>query len=328
MAYLSFFLKNIEKFKIRLAMPTCLLYILSNSYFFYMKRVITLLSILAGLSSVSTAETLWVYGVSEQGGWYDADKTDKAADYNKCWAAVSSNLINWWQNQYVVTSPTLNGKYVPDEDAVWDKYRTCATTSMGDTAIGVDWWWTGDAYDLYSLIGGTPFIQDSMAWSAAYYVYNVPSDYSYLDYVKTVSVSAIDLSKYLYDAMSDYDKQRLGFGINLGGQNGHGVTLWGADFGADMTLQAVYITDSDDVTEGGGDFDLKRFEVYQENGAYYLKDYWSTTNKIDSLTVLDATATDTWGMERIYLTAPVPEPTTATLSLLALAGLAARRRRK
>lgn len=294
-----------------------------------MKRAITLLSILAGLSSVSSAETLWVYGVSEHGGWYDADKTDKAADYNKCWAAVSSNLINWWQNQYVVKSPTVNGKNIPDEDAVWEKYRTCATTSMGDTAIGVDWWWTGKAYDLYSDIGGAPFIQGSKAWSAAYYAYDVPrNDYSYTDYVKTVSVSPSDLSKYLYDAMSDYDKQRLGFGINLGGQNGHGITLWGADFGADMTLQALYITDSDDVTEGGGDFDLKRFEVYRENGAYYLKDYWSTTNKIDSLTVLDASATDAWGLERIYLTAPVPEPTTATLSLLALAGLAARRRRK
>lgn len=288
-----------------------------------------MLSILAGLSSVASAETLWVYGVSEHGGWYDADKTDKAADYNKCWAAVSSNLINWWQNQYVVKSPTVNGKYIPDEDAVWEKYRTCATTSMGDTAIGVDWWWTGDAYDLYSLTGGTPFIQDGKTFSAAYYAYNVPwNNYSYDDYVKTVSVSADDLSQYLYDAMSDYDKQRLGFGINLGGTKGHGITLWGADFGADMTLQAVYITDSDDITEGGGDFDLKRFEVYRENGAYYLKDYWSTTNKIDSLTVLDASATDAWGMERIYLTAPVPEPTTATLSLLALAGLAARRRRK
>lgn len=310
-------------------MPTCLLYILSNSYFFYMKRAITLLSILAGLSSVASAETLWVYGVSEHGGWYDADKTDKAADYNKCWAAVSSNLINWWQNQYVVKSD------IPDEDAVWEKYRTCATTSPGDTAIGVDWWWTGDGYALYLMMGGdnfgpgTPFIQDSEATSAAYYADKALGNYySYAAYVNTVSVSAIDLSKYLYDAMSDYDKQRLGFGINLGGKPGHGITLWGADFGADMTLQAVYITDSDDVTEGGGDFDLKRFEVYSENGAYYLKDYWSTSNKIDSLTVLDASATDAWGMERIYLTAPVPEPTTATLSLLALAGLAARRRRK
>lgn len=292
------------------------------------------MSILAGLSSASSAETLWVYGVSEHGGWYDADKTDKDADLNKCWAAVSSNLINWWQNQYVVKSPTINGKVIPDEDAVWEKYRTCATTSPGDTAIGVDWWWTGDAYDFYSYTGGTPFFiqnQYGETVSAAYYVNNVwqnDNSYSYDAYVKLVSVSADDLSKYLYNAMSDYDKQRLGFGINLGGQIGHGITLWGADFGADMTLQALYITDSDDVTEGGGDFDLKRFEVYRENDAYYLKDYWSTTNKIDSLTVLDASATDAWGMERIYLTAPVPEPSTATLSLLALAGLAARRRRK
>ncbi|MBE6434898.1 MAG: PEP-CTERM sorting domain-containing protein [Akkermansiaceae bacterium] len=303
-----------------------------------MKRAIAIMSILAGLSGAAGAETLWVYGVNEQQGWYDADKENSTTDLNKCWAAVSANLINWWQNQYVIPAMTMNGKIIPDEDGVWEKYRTCATTNMGDASIGVDWWWTGDAYKIYLQTGGanlgpdTPFIQDGKEYSAAYYVYNVPREYSYSNYVETVSVSSIDLSTYLYDAMSDYDKHRLGFGINLGGSSGHGVTLWGADFGADMTLQAVYITDSDDITEGGGDFDLKRFEVYRENGEYYLKDYWSSTNKIDSLTVLDASATDSWKLERIYIDLPtplsaVPEPTTATLSILALAALSARRRR-
>ena len=54
-----------------------------------------------------------------------------------------------------------------------------------------------------------------------------------------------------------------------------------------------------------------------------------TTNYLDALTIYDgyATADQAWDLNKGVLPS-VPEPTTATLSLLALAGLAARRRRK
>ena len=45
-----------------------------------MKRAIAIMSILAGLSGAAGAETLWVYGVNEQQGWYDADKENSTTD--------------------------------------------------------------------------------------------------------------------------------------------------------------------------------------------------------------------------------------------------------
>lgn len=62
-------------------------------------------------------------------------------------------------------------------------------------------------------------------------------------------------------------------------------------------------------------------DIYGKNGATVA---WSGVSNIDM--------SDNWGNEAPLVkvniaTAPIPEPTTATLSLLALAGLAARRRR-
>ncbi len=111
-----------------------------------MKKTISLLGLLAGLSASAVAETLWVYGVSEHGGWYDADKTDSKLDENKCWAAVSANLINWWQNQYQIpkTFEYYGTTYtIPDEDAVWAKYREKTYPVMSNVKSGVDWWWNG-----------------------------------------------------------------------------------------------------------------------------------------------------------------------------------------
>ena len=49
-----------------------------------MKKTITLLGLLAGVGISAAAETLWVYGASEHGGWYDADKESSKDDLNKC----------------------------------------------------------------------------------------------------------------------------------------------------------------------------------------------------------------------------------------------------
>lgn len=289
-----------------------------------MKRVITLLGLLAGVSSVANAETHWVYGVSEHGGWYDADKTNYDEDYNKCWAAVSSNLINWWQIQYDVSKVGA-----PTGDEVWNKYRTSANRVMSNVQVGVDWWWTGKADDDYTILG----IADSFNSSAKYYKDVIPSidSYSYNDYVYHVEGTATQLATYLYDSLID-GVPRLGIGLNVGSSAtsaNHGVTVWGADFAADKTLTALWLTDSDDAIGSSGDLDLFRVSVEYKDDALYLPDYWNSGARyVESLTVLDASATDAWGMPRIELTPPVPEPTTATLSLLALAGLAARRRRR
>ena len=285
-----------------------------------MRRSLTILSALSAGLVAEANETLWVYGVNEQTGWYDADKVD-SSDYNKCWAAVSANLINWWQAQYVTPS------HVPTGDAVWQKYRYNAFTNMSQVQVGVDSLWTGALSDTYEYFGIPAF----KSYSAPQYYssklgYTMPEDYVY-----HVESSKTNLTTYLWNALQG--EARTGVGLNLTGSLMHGITLWGAEFSDQYTLQALYVTDSDDNTaNSGGDLNLFRLGVEYRNGQIYLPDYWYGEVKVDSLTVLDAAATDAWGMERVYIELPasslsVPEPATATLSLLALAALAARRRR-
>lgn len=282
---------------------------------------------MAGMLGIAQAsETLWVYGVNEYGGWFDADKQSSSEDFGKCWAAVSANLINWWQNQYVVPS---NYYTIPTGDAVWERYRKYTKPVMSEVYIGLDWWWynkfRSEAFNFYGPL---------------YSPYMTATDYynNFEKYVYTVEAESVDLSSYLYNALSSGDV-RPGIGINVGSSPtapAHGITFWGAEFDEEKKLTALWVTDSDDNILNKADsdsaaVDLGLFKVNVEitEQGYYLSDYWyEDARYIDALTVLDATQTDGWNLERVYLTAPVPEPATATLSLLGLVALAARRRRQ
>lgn len=304
-----------------------------------MKKTALLGSVLALCAYTAAAETHWVYGVYQDGdevyGWYDADKNGNNDSY-LCWAAVSSNLINWWQDQYV----TPNG--VPTGDAVWSTYRSYAKNTMGTTQAGVEWWLTGNGgavlgLDLFNSTKGYYRAYESDSYSIYFdgkYVYDVGYDYDWEEYHNTAS----ELTLAIYNALNK-DNGRVGIGLNIGPSPTsvwHGVTLWGAEFSDDLTLTALYLTDSDDATAySGGDMDLFKVNVQYKNyngkEYLYLEDYWNSDLRyVESLTLFDATQTDAWGMERVYFTAPdptVPEPATATLGLMALAALAFRRRR-
>lgn len=309
-----------------------------------MKKTISLLGLLAGLSASAVAETLWVYGVSEHGGWYDADKTDSKLDENKCWAAVSANLINWWQGQYVIPKNyTAYGRTYAapstNADEIWAEYKSKTETEMSNVEVGVKWWWTSN--------NSSPFTNVSSAYWYYTSQFLYPNYYTALEgdnaknYIYTIEPEKNDLSAYLYQALTTNDA-RKGIGINVGSSQTaslHGVTMWGAEFNETLELVALWLTDSDDniLNKAGSDspaVDLGLFKVQVKKTAngYYMEDYWyKDARYIESITVLDAARIDEdWGatMERIYLTSPIPEPTTATLSLLALSAMAARRRRK
>jgi hypothetical protein len=151
-------------------------------------------------------------------------------------------------------------------------------------------------------------------------------------YVRHVDGTGAQLTLYLWETLSTPDV-RQGIGLNIAG---HGITLWGVEFANPQTITAFYVTDSDDaITTKTGDLDLFKVAVkYTEDGSMYLagpeeeNGYWSGAKSVNSLTIIDANETDAWNLPRIYLSAPIPEPSTATLSLLALGCLAIRRRRK
>ena len=108
----------------------------------------------------------------------------------------------------------------------------------------------------------------------------------------------------------------------------HAITLWGMDYSEDasgnVSVNSIWITDSDDYTtqlrqlftyykEGDAKIYLTGYSDYPLYGDIYLS----------GATGINTAESDTWNLARA-----VPEPGTATLSLLGLTGLLARRRRK
>lgn len=257
-----------------------------------MKRIFALLCCLAPVA-LSATETLWVYGVNQHYGWYDADKSSEKdengvwVDNNKCWAAVSANLINWWQDLYITP------QYIATGSNVWATYQIKAQPVMANVQIGVDWWWTGEAAAAYeanyeiSAIGYNTFNYRAAG--------KIPHQgYNYKDYVYFVEPEQKDLSAYLYDVLSA-EEPRYGIGINVGSSqyaSAHGITMWGAEFDEAHTLKALWVTDSDDaiLNANGGDLNLFRVNVEKRTDGYYLTNYWySDARYIESLTILDDT---------------------------------------
>jgi MYXO-CTERM domain-containing protein len=70
-----------------------------------------------------------------------------------------------------------------------------------------------------------------------------------------------------------------------------------------------------------GDATYNYYQLVAENGWYSAESNY--TFYLGNFEIFDITESDRWGLQRL-----IPEPSTATLSLLALAALAARRRRR
>ena len=68
--------------------------------------------------------TVWAKGISQEAGWYDANKNDPYngdADDLMCYAASAANLITWWQNSNY--GKNLASADVPrDIDSIWQTY--------------------------------------------------------------------------------------------------------------------------------------------------------------------------------------------------------------
>ena len=139
-----------------------------------------------------------------------------------------------------------------------------------------------------------------------------------VDFVEIFEDSAISLSIFSDD-----------------GKLAHSITLWGVEYDENGNLTTLWLTDSDDyenqIFSVSATLDEKANKIYLgelveeeeegEDAYYFTKAYEDFKDVyIGGIYALDTEAALKWQL--------VPEPTTATLSLLALCGLAARRRRR
>lgn len=319
----------------------------------HMKK--TLLTLALGAMALSASATeYWAPGVNKDdpGTWYDVNKTwyeveeTSHGDTTLCWAASSSNIVSWWQDQNKANLAGMQG--VPSGQAeIWQAFQDAFYDAGYDGAGGIGWFFMGDEF-LYELDpeyvprdpgvdmpGG--YYKDVVAdpesllqgGSMAVYIGNTPIVDSY--------ISLKEFSSQLVSSISSGCAVSLGLVGHVDYFGGHAITLWGVDYNEESGLiETMYITDSDDAGQTEGKVDgllTVRCEVatiqkltsngYEDVEFFVMHDnlsedglWYHGGEYISSFAALNAHATF------------VPEPATGTLSLLALAGLCARRRRK
>lgn len=344
--------------------------------------------------------TVWAKGVSEESGWYDADKsrTKEDADDQMCYAASAANLIAWWQN----SDSAVASDAPKDVDDIWNTFvSNNLLWEVGGTAHAtINWWlsgvyspvndaatdWADDNDPVWNRFYATPEESyavdesgkksdilpltlpnynpdDSASFGGYYYDQYGLSQQDLSEFMvwvwggshpeskgaetgsvhETLTLGDIGESDnndgasedegdvdYMYelDFVEILEDAPLSLAVYFDTPaHGHALTLWGVEF-KDGELVGIWLTDSDDYTGDDRLFyepvvvDEDANLIYfgeKKDGRYQSIEYEGHTVYIHTIYSIDPSSTANWRL--------VPEPATATLSLLALAALAVRRRR-
>ncbi len=215
-----------------------------------------LLSLLL-VSTVAQADSVWAPGVTSEGGWVDYDKVRGQAPGNDdslmCWAASSSNIITWWQNQNSKYSDTIP---TPDyTGSTWDFFRTITTNCgsnpryalgwyVNGSDVGSHWQWDTTNSKQYQTGG---FLQS---------VYCTADNSVLISNSVSSSNGPYAQAAALVGALQSGYALTLEVGVpdnNANVPSSHAITLWGLEYSTDasgITINKAYITDSDDGVTG------------------------------------------------------------------------------
>lgn len=330
-----------------------------------MKKTLLILAIIGCLVAPAQAALVehWMLNVDKDKGWYDADKNFDGTDDQLCWAAASSNIAAWWLDQNP-GGKAVDG--APQTHAeIWDIFRTSFESDSGSVYGGLDWYFSGNTPDQPPMTvagknnGGyykddvisfecemvTPFEFDQNE------VFDEDFGLFLLKDSELTYANGYNHDSHIQKAFSEYIcaslEQGYGFGLGVagmyeGGMYKHAITLWGVEQDTETGLiTKMWVTDSDDAGTFHQNLELIELtctpihleygffdETISEMFTFDIKDSANWYKGYDQVKDLGDYVSD---VTRFRLTAnlpSVPEPCTGTLSLLALAGLCARRRRK
>jgi hypothetical protein len=307
---------------------------ITNNLSIIMKHSL-LLALSTGMLLVPTVSALeaWAPGIYKQGdgkyvGWYDYQKTG-IDDTGLCWAMTASNVIAWWQAHNQSSIPSS----VPQGDEIPDYFRLVFDDGGGKAGYAYNWWVTGNLYD-----DGPP-----PGW--AYFDKNVANDNpgivegGFLKNVYDTTAYPIDIIPWSEVASGTYDPYEYSKTIVTALQNGyaltistemgsdvptgHAYTLWGVTY--DITangyeLTSLWLTNSDDINGDLGLYQVEAKCMYADKNGGTGSVIFYEPNADIARTMMEVS-----GLRTAPLS--VPEPASATLSLLALAAMACRRRR-
>lgn len=323
----------------------------------------TLLSLLAMVPLAASATQYWVPGVSlENHAWKDVDKlmTDdhKTGDSVLCWAAAASNVVAWWQDYNAGHLVNHKAGIPQGEQALFNAINDAFVNTGADGYLGLSWFMDGasdmlnevwyEDEEIGTVTLGDMILDSDRTEQGGYYngiVQDITSSMSYhtqficdeeTGFIVEGVLTLEQFTQELVDAVSTG-----GVVLGLSARYGdHAITLWGVDVDDDThQITRMWVTDSDDknsavfktdldlielicspvrktrdMGEGFEPLEYDAYSIVEKEGRWYTGDQ---NEYIDSFSTLRANVQWT-----------VPEPATGTLGLMALAGLAARRRRK
>ncbi len=241
--------------------------------------------------------TVFAEGVTLTSGWYDVNKksttNSSGADAMMCWAASSSNIIQWFQDRYVADGNTLpagcpNGtssKYdyeLQIMDAFRDNWDNLARGNWTDG--GVIWYFEGR--DVYETNGkescahprsGTGGYFKSQ-WSSIYanmfkyengWAWYTGEPYTYATEINnynwrgsSVADPLMKFSEYIISAF-EHGMSSMAVAMSSNFNGAHAVTIWGYEMdNATGYVTKLYIADSDD----GSVPTLQPYTVNSESG--------------------------------------------------------------
>lgn len=322
-----------------------------------MKKTLFLLLAACAVSTASATQ-YWVKGVNKEGGWFDTNKTGNN-DSGFCWAAADTNILSWWYQQNKAASQVADENDIPNtQEEIWALYNNSFENGDSHPTSGMKWYLNGDKPQ-------APAIKDSTKGGYAetldatlenivtrsIYDYDPAWEFNPTlnNYQKTgTTPDGLDTYKLVTKDLAEYITNGYAIALGMSGKGyKHAITLWGIEVDDETQhMTKMWVTDSDDDLYTLADGTTPK---YDNSGLIeltcvedYLAFYPAIFDTLDCYLVDSAVAgpegdkfyksgsnDNFYEFTAIKLVSNiVPEPTTATLSLLALAGLAARRRRK
>ena len=206
-------------------------------------------------------KTVFAKGVSLTDGWYDVNKkkdgrSPEYGDAVMCWAASSSNIIQWYQDRYVARGKTLPDN-IPNKQNITTDYELSVfdlfrkewdNTSGGQMEIGVQWYF-GGVNNAANITGNAVpktegnYFPEILNYLPSPYSNNSNASNTWGDYSHISNEPIVTFSNIITNTIN---KGIGGLTIQPSGVH-HAITLWGYDINDEGIVTALYVTDSDDL---------------------------------------------------------------------------------